>query len=109
MSKKIRFATKCAVAAVPLLLLLVAVSATAQQGDGIRTGVFAGPIIGLKYRTPTLSGVTNEQGQFQCRDGEVMVFSVGGIILGNSRCADRITLAHLDPDTNGDIAKVKGY
>ena len=58
---------------VTLLLLLVAVSAMAQQqSKEIRTGVFAGPIIGLKYTTPTFSGVTDEKGQFQCGDGELV-------------------------------------
>src|SRR3990170_6856762 len=82
-----------------LLLVLAAVSPMAQpQSGATRTGVFAGPIIGLKYQTPTLSGVTNEKGQFQCRDGEVVVFSVGGIVLGNSPCSsERVTLAHLIP------------
>ena len=54
---------KCAGIVTLLLLLLVAVSAMAQQqSKEIRTGVFAGPVIGLKYVTPTLSGVTNEKG-----------------------------------------------
>lgn len=82
----------------------------AQTGTGhLRTGVFAGPVIGLRYQTPTGSGVTNERGQFRCRDGEVVVFSVGGSILGNWQCADRITLAHLDPDVAGLVAKMNGY
>ncbi|MDO8794302.1 MAG: CocE/NonD family hydrolase, partial [Vicinamibacterales bacterium] len=94
-----------------LLLVLVAVSPMAQpQSGAIRTGVFAGPIIGLKYQTPTVSGVTNVKGQFQCRDGELIVFSIGGgLRLGAWHCANRINLAHLDPDIAGDIAKMKGY
>src|ERR1035437_4428771 len=92
------------------LILLVAVSALAQQQSGkIRTGVFAGPVIGLKYQTVTLSGVTNEKGQFQCRDGEAVVFSVGGIVLGDWQCADRITLAHLDPSIAGNITRLSGH
>src|SRR3990167_3843643 len=85
--------------------VLAAQAARGQQ----RTGVFAGPIIWLRYSTPTGSGVTNEKGQFQCRDGEVVIFSVGGKVLGNWQCADRITLAHLDPDVAGVIAKMNGY
>src|SRR3990172_2258142 len=94
-----------------LLLVLMAVSPMAQpQSGAIRTGVFAGPIIGLKYQTPTLSGVTNEKGQFQCRDRELVSFSIGsGFILGAWQCADRITFAHLDPSIAGNIAKARGY
>jgi predicted acyl esterase len=110
MATEMKSLNKCTGIEALILLLLVAASAKAQQQSGeIRTGVFAGPVIGLKYQTPTLSGVTNEKGQFQCRDGEVMVFSVGGIVLGNWQCADRITLAHLDPDVAGNIAKMNGY
>src|SRR5437870_8597775 len=32
-------------------------------------GVFAGPTAGLKYQTPTLSGITTDDGQFQYRAG----------------------------------------
>ena len=39
------------------------------RDNGRLTGVFAGPICGLKYETPTLSGVTNERGEFQYRAG----------------------------------------
>ena len=95
---------------VVLVVGLVCPLSAAQTGRGqLRTGVFAGPVIGLRYQTPTVSGVTNEKGQFQCRDGEVIVFSVGGKVVGNWQCADRITLAHLDPDVAGNIAKMNGF
>lgn len=81
----------------------------AQTASGqLRTGVFAGPVIGLKYETPTVSGVTNDKGQFQCWDRQDVTFSVGGVILGTWNCANRVTLAHLDADVAGNIAKMNG-
>ena len=40
----------------------------------VATGVFAGPITGLKYQTPTRTGITNERGEFQYRKGESVTF-----------------------------------
>ena len=63
MATEMKSLNKCTGIEALILLLLVAASAKAQQQSGeIRTGVFAGPVIGLKYQTPTLSGVTNEKG-----------------------------------------------
>jgi uncharacterized protein len=95
------------------LLLLAAVSAMAQQSSGekrsgeLRTGVFAGLVIGLKYETPTLSGVTNEKGEFQYRAGEAVTFLVGDVVLGTARGAERMNEAQLISRVNGRIGKVK--
>src|SRR3989440_10397740 len=48
----------------------------------VLAGVFAGPIAGLKYQTPTLSGFTTDDGEFQYRAGEAIAFLVGGLVLG---------------------------
>ena len=56
------------------------------------TGVFAGPIAGLKYQTPTLSGITTDDGEFQYREGEAITFLVGGVVLGAVEAAPRLNL-----------------
>src|ERR1017187_8110574 len=93
---------KCTGIVTLMLLLLVAVSAMAQQQSGeIRTGVFAGPVIGLKYQTPTLSGVTNEKGQFKYRTGEMVIFSIGDVVLGSAMVAERVNISQIVPGVDG--------
>lgn len=47
-------------------------------------GVFVGPVEGLSYSTPSTSGVTTAQGEFQYKKGETVTFSIGGIELGSA-------------------------
>ena len=72
----------------------------------VSTGVFAGPISGLKYETPTLSGITNERGEFQYRAGEAVAFLIGGIVLGALPGAPRTNLAQLVNRSDGKIDRL---
>jgi predicted acyl esterase len=72
----------------------------------ILTGVFVGPIAGLKYQTPTLSGVTTVNGEFQYRAEEAITFLVGGIVLGAIEAAPRLNLAQLANRVDGKIDKL---
>jgi len=72
-----------------------------------RTGVLAGPIIGIKYATATGSGVTNEKGEFKYRAGETVTFSVGDVVLGSARANQRMNLAQLVDRVRGDINKLR--
>lgn len=93
---------------VALIVGLIGLPLTAAAGSGdLRTGVFAGPVIGLKYETPTVFGVTNEKGEFQYRPGEAVTFSVGEVVLGTVRGADRVHEAQLVSRVDGRIDKVK--
>jgi uncharacterized protein len=93
-------------------LLLMAVSAMAQQSavggrnGELRTGVFAGPVIGLKYETPSVSGMTSEKGEFRYRPGESVTFAVGGLVLGTTKAAEHVNLAQLVPEYHGSVDKV---
>src|SRR5579863_10350120 len=73
----------------------------------VRTGVLAGPIIGIKYETATGSGVTNEKGEFKYRAGETVTFSVGGVVLGSTRANQRVNLAQLVDRVRGNIDKLR--
>ena len=70
------------------------------------TGYFAGPIAGLKYKTPTYSGVTNEKGQFNYRPGERVAFLLGDIPIGSSLGAPRVNLAQIVSRVDGNIHKL---
>jgi hypothetical protein len=81
-------------------------ASTAQDATAVATGVFAGPTAGLRYRTPTTTGVTNERGEFRYRAGEAVTFSVGGLVLGAVEGAPLVNLAQLVPRVDGRIDKL---
>ncbi|MBI2221226.1 MAG: CocE/NonD family hydrolase [Acidobacteria bacterium] len=91
-------------AALIAAVLLSAGSVTAQ--DGVQTGVFFG-VEGLNFRTPTLSGTTNAQGEYKYRPGETVTFSVGELPLGSAAGGKELmTVAHLILGVNGDVEKI---
>lgn len=56
------------------------------------TGVFIDSAVeGLHYQTPTHSGTTSIDGEFEYINGESVTFSIGGIILGSATGATQIT------------------
>jgi putative CocE/NonD family hydrolase len=72
----------------------------------IRQGRFAGPVVGLRFETPTCAGVTDQDGTFRYADGEVVTFSVGAVILGAARGADRLTVADIVARVDGHLDKL---
>ncbi len=71
------------------------------------TGVFAGPIAGLKYQTPSCAGVTNAKGEFQYKEGERVAFLVGESPIGYALARPRLTLADIVSRVDGNIHKLK--
>ncbi|MCP4077944.1 MAG: hypothetical protein GY744_17375, partial [Gammaproteobacteria bacterium] len=73
-----------------MLLLITVAAAGCGSGDGPisvsdspQTGLLLdGATAGVAYHTSTLSGVTNEQGEFQYNYGETVTFTIGDIVLG---------------------------
>ena len=78
----------------------------ASASEGFAIGVMAGPICGLKYKSPTAAGITNERGEFAYRDGEAVTFLVGGLVLGTAKGAAGINLAQLVNRVDGRIDKL---
>ena len=76
------------------------------SGDML-TGVFAGPVIGLKYQTPSTSGLTDERGEFHYRSGEAVTFLIGRLTLGAAPGAPRMNLGQLVPRVAGNIDKLR--
>ena len=74
--------------------------------DDVVVGVLAGPICGLKYRSPTKSGFTSERGEFAYREGESVAFLVGEIVLGVVRGAPKVNLAQVVSRVAGRIDKL---
>ncbi|MDH3326856.1 MAG: hypothetical protein OEM38_09095, partial [Gammaproteobacteria bacterium] len=71
------------------------------------TGVFLdSPVQGLVYKTETLSGVTNEYGEFSYIDGEKVSFYLGDAFLGETLASHFITPTNLLSD-DGDISANK--
>lgn len=73
----------------------------------LRTGVLAGPISGIKYETPSCSGLTNERGEFQYRDGERMAFLLGENAIGTVKCAPQVNLTQIVSRVDGSPHKLK--
>ena len=74
--------------------------------DNVLTGIFTGPICGLRYSSPSQSDFTNQRGEFAYRVGEAVTFSVGGIVLGTVVGAPRINLAQLVDSVDGKIDRL---
>lgn len=97
-----------------LLLVTFVLAACSSGGDGnspnpsgnptpqpdILTGVFVdSPVSGANYRTETQSGMTNSAGQYNYVNGELVTFSIGGIILGSAMAGLIVTPLMLVDDT----------
>lgn len=72
----------------------------------LQTGIFSGPVAGLRYQTPTVSGLTNEKGEFQYRQGERVAFLLANTSIGSAMGAARINLADIVSRVDGNINKL---
>jgi len=72
----------------------------------LRRGRFAGPVVGLQFETPTCSGVTDHDGTFEFEDDEVVTFSVGSVLVGAARGAERLTVADIVARVDGKLDKL---
>lgn len=72
----------------------------------LQTGIFSGPVAGLKYQTPSHSGLTNEKGEFRYHPGERVAFLVGNTSIGSAMGAARINLADIVSRVDGNISKL---
>ncbi|MEN0108835.1 MAG: hydrolase, partial [Pseudomonas sp.] len=82
-------------------------SDTPQSRSTVHTGIFSGPISGLRYQSPTLSGLTNAKGEFQYREGERVAFLLGNTSIGSAMGSPRLNLADLVSRVDGNIAKLQ--
>lgn len=60
--------------------------------DNINTGYFIdSPVSGLSYKTETLSGMTNDSGEFSFRHAETIQFSIGDTLLPVTAATNMVT------------------
>jgi predicted acyl esterase len=76
---------------------------TAKPSKGKFLG---GSIEGLDYKTDSVSGSTNKNGEFEFQSGETITFSIAGLVLGSTPAAERLTPADLVPEVRGDIKNI---
>lgn len=63
-----------------------------SEPEVILTGQFIdSPVQGLYYETPSQSGLTNENGEFNYIEGETISFHIGGTKLGSAAAGDQLT------------------
>ncbi len=72
----------------------------------LRKGRFAGPVVGLRFETPTCSGITDRDGTFEYRDGEVVTYAVGALLVGAARGGERLTVADIVARVDGNVDKL---
>ena len=105
-----------------LLLLTLVLVACGGGGDGgspnpsgtptpppeTLTGVFVdSPVSGANYSTDTQSGMTNSVGEYDYVDGEMVTFSIGGIVLGTAMAGPVVTpLMLVDGATDANDSRV---
>ena len=91
------------VSIVTMVLLAVFLTACGGDGDGgitaqpnVREGIFVdSPVDGVAYSTPTQSGVTDSEGNFNYLEGESVTFTIGTINLGQELGRERLTPCNL--------------
>ena len=68
------------------------ISTPAPAPDGTLTGSFVDSPVGqLSYTTASGDGMTNAEGEFQYRKGEVVTFQIGDIVIGRTLGGDVLT------------------
>lgn len=74
----------------------------------VKTGTFIdGPVEGLTYESGGQKGVTDAAGTFHYEEGQLVTFSVGGVVLGQAAAKAEMTPIDLaPPGANGDTAEV---
>ena len=97
--------------AVAIALLGLLVAYTGCSGRDYETGYFIDdPVDGLYFITATQSGYTNADGAFRYKEGEIVSFYVGDILVGEAAGAAEITPFDLagttPPLTNIEVVRI---
>ena len=65
-----------------------------------------GNVSGLSYSTPNESGATDTMGRFNYRSGEMVEFSIGGVVIGSAPGQPIVTPVNLVPGGSADSTEV---
>jgi hypothetical protein len=100
---------RSAALALSLTALLTACGGGGGGGGGtsLTSGVLMdGAIGGVQYSSPSASGTTGSTGQFQCKTGEVVTFSIGAFGLGSVPCQALVSPIDLTASSSIDDVAV---
>lgn len=88
----------------------VSTSSSQSSMAAAQTGVFLdSPVGGIDYRTETLSGTTNAQGEYDYVEGETVTFSIGDLELPSAPATGTVTpldLAGSDDTSNATVVNI---
>jgi hypothetical protein len=71
--------------------------------SSVNRGMFLdGTVEGMEYETPTQWGMTDANGTFEYMEGETIMFSVGGVMLGEAMAQPMMHPIDLVPDANNE-------
>ena len=94
-------------------LTIIGCSDDSNDDGGVATptilvGTFIdSPVEGLYYETPTRTGYTDDQGQFNYLEGEQIIFSIGNLVLGKANGNVLVTPATLLDDNGAKFSEAK--
>ena len=93
---KVKSILKLAILAMSFMTFMSCSIESLKELTNIKTGYFIdSAVAGVDYKTPTQSGVTDANGAYKYKAGERVVFSVGGIELGEVTDSALATPLHL--------------
>jgi len=93
---KVKSILKLAILAMSFMTFMSCSIESLKELTNIKTGYFIdSAVAGVDYKTPTQSGVTDANGAYTYRAGERVVFSIGGIELGEVTDSALATPLHL--------------
>jgi len=92
------------------LLTSILLASCNEDDTSLLTGRFSdGPVSGLRYQTNSQAGVTNYNGEFTYKEGEIISFYIGGILIGKTIASKTITpfdlLSITPPRSNVEIVR----
>lgn len=92
------------VVAVAVACMMTSVADAADVSGELHTGVFSdAPVAGLRYTTSSgVSGVTDANGQFQFKSGDLVTFALGNLTLGQGAASGTLSPVDL---AGGDVNK----
>ena len=86
-------------------------SSSGAVAPALLTGVLGDPVVeGLRFETPTQSGVTSSTGEFSYQNGETVRFYLDDLLIGSVPGAEALGIREInEPDVPGSAAELLVY
>lgn len=83
---------KIIIIAISLPIIVIGCGGNNEGGTSAMVGIFVdSPVSGLEYETASQKGITDEDGTFKYQEGEIIIFSIGDVILGQGTAKETMT------------------